>query len=718
MTKQWSRLDGRSFLIEEIPFTKVETELQSLPKGSASVTPSPEGMRHQVSVKRLLPTVKQAQKSTGPMRLASAPLSGRGVVLDYITASSATNYTFKGDTTYYVSGTVNLSGTNTIFEGGAVIKYAPTNTPKLNVTSPITWQGSVYRPIVMTARDDSTVGEGISGSTGNPNTNYFASPALYIDGTAAGTNAILQNLRISFAQSAIVFNGKTGHVVSHAQLVNCANGITATNAEFSLRNALLYKVLTNFNGSSATGRCEQLTVNTASWLNKSSAITLTMTNSLLVGVTNPGTFTSNSVSTGTSAAFVTVGAASHYLADNTYRNSGTTNINANLTAALKKLTTYPPLELTNDFTLNTTLSPQAQRDIDTPDRGYHYDPLDYVVSGRTLTNSTLTLTNGVGLGTYGVSSSSGINLRAGAKVYSGGSATALNWIVRYSTVQEQATTNWSSTSVAPALAFTLTSTPEPQGQFTFTGWSLLGNRGDHLYGGKQGITPFGFKDCQFAGGGFSPNDISVALTNCLWERVALNLSSDKYDPDRFLFNNLVRVGSVSLYNDGSATWIIKDNLFDQPTISQGGTIVHSNNAYVSGSNRLTPNNANDVVLTNAPIYQTSYLGRYCYPTNGGLLSTLLNAGSRNSTNAGLYHYTVTTNQVKEASSTVDIGFHYVAMDSSGNPLDSDSDGVPDYLEDRNGDGNGANDSTSWQTYNSPNGFTGGTGLQVFTPLKP
>jgi hypothetical protein len=68
-----------------------------------------------------LPTVKQAKKGTGPMKLASAPLSGKGVVLDYTTASSATNFTFAGNTTYYVSGTVNLSGTNTFFASSGFI---------------------------------------------------------------------------------------------------------------------------------------------------------------------------------------------------------------------------------------------------------------------------------------------------------------------------------------------------------------------------------------------------------------------------------------------------------------------------------------------------------------------------------------------------------------------------------------------------------------------
>jgi hypothetical protein len=69
--------------------------------------------------------------------------------------------------------------------------------------------------------------------------------------------------------------------------------------------------------------------------------------------------------------------------------------------------------LTTDFTTSTTLSPQAQRDSDAQDLGYHYDPIDWAVSERNLNNNTLTLTNGVVLATYGAQ---GIKLGTGAKL--------------------------------------------------------------------------------------------------------------------------------------------------------------------------------------------------------------------------------------------------------------------------------------------------------------
>ncbi|MEI2722238.1 MAG: family 78 glycoside hydrolase catalytic domain [Verrucomicrobiota bacterium] len=64
---------------------------------------------------------------------------------------------------------------------------------------------------------------------------------------------------------------------------------------------------------------------------------------------------------------------------------------------------------------------------------------------------------------------------------------------------------------------------------------------------------------------------------------------------------------------------------------------------------------------------------------------------------GLYHFTTVTNQVKETNSTVDIGYHYVALDTNNVPVDTDTGGVADYLEDANGNGtvNTSSGETDW-----------------------
>jgi hypothetical protein len=64
---------------------------------------------------------------------------------------------------------------------------------------------------------------------------------------------------------------------------------------------------------------------------------------------------------------------------------------------------------------------------------------------------------------------------------------------------------------------------------------------------------------------------------------------------------------------------------------------------------------------------------------------------------------------------VEIGFHYVAVNaSSGQPVDTDGDGIPDYAEDRNGNGTADAGERNWnasETVPTP------PGLKVFTPLK-
>jgi hypothetical protein len=119
-------------------------------------------------------------------------------------------------------------------------------------------------------------------------------------------------------------------------------------------------------------------------------------------------------------------------------------------------------------------------------------------------------------------------------------------------------------------------------------------------------------------------------------------------------------------------------------------------------------------LTNVVSYnwESSWLGNYYLPTN----SPLINKGNTTANLLGLYHFTTQTNQVLEGDSIVDIGYHYVATDLYGKPLDTNGDGIPDYLEDANGDGIfDAGDLSDWQI--SPYGLTAGSGLQVFTPLK-
>src|SRR5437667_1616653 len=399
--KTWSELaPGRQFLVESVDFQSIRPALELLPAapGANAAKPGRKVGRMAEIIRerprRMAALSRDADKAIQVAQVTPRPRNGLNI--DYQILNTIAGQTLKGDTTYYVTNTAILSGV-TLIEGGTVVKY--TNGAQLTIQGTVKCQTSPYRPAVFTSKDDDSVGETITGSTSNPATNYPAATALYFDNNQSD----LKYIRIAHADQAIYYDNDTGypHYLSHAQLVHCRKGVMPHNTTFFVRNVLMNNVQTNFYNTtySATGHVEHLTVNVANYLNGSTNITLNVTNSLLVAVTNIGTIfgSSNATNSSGSGVFQSVGAGNHYLATgSTNRNSGTTNISYQLAVDLAGLTTYPPVVLTNDFTVSTTLSPQAQRDSDIPDLGYHYPPLDYCWSGLNLTNSsTLTLTNSV-----------------------------------------------------------------------------------------------------------------------------------------------------------------------------------------------------------------------------------------------------------------------------------------------------------------------------------
>jgi hypothetical protein len=77
---------------------------------------------------------------------------------------------------------------------------------------------------------------------------------------------------------------------------------------------------------------------------------------------------------------------------------------------------------------------------------------------------------------------------------------------------------------------------------------------------------------------------------------------------------------------------------------------------------------------------------------------------------------IATNLVPIGTNFVGIGFHHLRTTAAGVPLDTDGDGIPDWMEDVNGDGSATGDPSSWTTYTSAHGIVTG-GLSLFSPLK-
>jgi hypothetical protein len=716
VNKQWLLLNGRQLLVEEVPVVSIVAELENLPLPQTTST-QPNPPLNIVSTKRLLPTQRMAiVPNKHPMQMVQATPSSRGLVLDYVTMTSQSNFTFQGDTTYYISGGVTLYQTNT-FEGGAVLKYTNNASVTLANGSVLNWKAAAYRPVIFTAMDDNSVGDAISGSTGSP-TNYYANPALSFNGTNS-----LSYFRIAWASQAVSANYYGPVTLYHGQMVNCLNGISCLYGNLFLRNLLFANVQTNFNNiSTSVINLQNTTFSGSACLVQGPAeyTSPTLTNCILANVTNltAGTVSALSGTTngfyncpefGTGAItntfypFQTVGEGSYYLTNGcNFINAGTTNIDSTLLSNLWQKTTYPPIVLTNNFTGSTTLNPQAQRDTDIPDLGYHYDPLDYCWSGL---SGTLLLTNGVAIGVYGASGFSGT-------LTSQGTPLEHNQVVRYSTVQEQSIV-WGTNMSGSLLGNGTVS-------LRFTDVSFLAG----AYTGRilfDTITTNAvLQDCQLwtvyldlVGTGAS----GITFKNNVFQRCSIYIGEPiGFYFNAYLYNNLFNQGSFQLYYASlSYAWYIADNLFDQSSNTYSFIVVPSllNNGYYQATSF---GGINNKTLTNVD-FQTGPLGAYYYPTNGGNLSLLLNAGSTKASALGLYHYTVTTNEVVEGTNTVSIGYHYVATDANGIPISTPQDGIPDYLADANGNGLVDAGEISWTNYDSINGLTGGNGVLVFTPLK-
>ena len=732
--KTWQRRAGRDFLIERVEYPAIKNQLEILPKPQARINLNKDRIKNMAKadpakpqerlIARQFPTAPPKSRGVGKiirtagLRPSSAD-TRPGYVLDYITMASATNWVFKGDTTYLLDGNFTLSQTTTI-EAGTVIKLTTNQNNRFLVTGPIDCQTTSSRPAVFTAKDDNTYGETISGSTGSPNTTsfYYGARTLHFFSTSSSPYNI-HDLRIFYVKEALYLSSGNTLNLSHAVIAYGLNAFNNSGA-VSFRNGLVYledAVFANATGS--TNSAENLTAHKVSKL-RTGTSTISLTNCLLIAVTNNVSISgvNNYTNQNDSGIFQTAGACAHYLAAGSpHRNAGTTAINSSLVSDLKQRTTYPPLWLTNNITIDTTLYPQAQRDTDTPDLGFHPEAVDYLVSGVTISGVALTLTNGVVIGVDSSISNYGFRLDASSTIVSEGSAANLNRFVRTHTIGELSSASGSSpaTFTVNGSAYSITA------RFRFTDFPMLAGPYYDFYSAgtaNWNINNFTAQDSQFRGGNFyvSPSNPSQTfnLLNNLFERV--NLEIRPYAAITLVArNNLFKDGALNFSSTTSSNnhYTVFANLFDRTAITQSGlTVGNWNNGYVTNCTTLSGSDGGDVI-TNSPAYETSWLGKYYLPTN----SLLINAGDDQADVYGLYHCTVLANQTKETNSVADIGFHYVATDSYGVPLDIDGDGIADYLEDYNGNGSVDSGETDWQTYNSLYGVGSGPGLQVFTPLK-
>jgi hypothetical protein len=737
VSKQWIQTEQRYLLIEDVPVPVFQQELNSLPQSQgASLQPKNNRSRHLALRTRVLPERRLAKRSDKKMELANLDMPKRSLVLDYITlSSSATNYTFMASTTYYVTALVNLSGITT-FEGNCVIKFPLSGTASIATTN-VVCITRPYCPVVFTASDDATIGESVGGSTIN---GFYGKTAL--DLSSAPSLPVLSNFRFTYLSNALAGANIT---LQDVQFLKCLTAFASGSSQPTLNNALVAQIGTvlansaadNFTAANMTAHyCTNFFANTAG--------TVRLTNCLFACATNwqcATTYTNASTFlTSDSGVFQTAGGGAHYLADNSpYRNQGTTNIAPSLLADIRTKTTYQPLICSNVTLANyTAFSPQAQRNTDAPDLGYEYEPIDYAFGGCTA-SSNLTFSAGTVAGWFRTSSGwnhagHGIHLSDGTSATFSGRAEAPCYWVRCCASQEGGTGLWQG-GYGPG---GITGWTWP----TWTNVPVLNMRFTRCSTGGDPTSPLR-DDNGYLIANLNNSELyivtlgtyisSLSFTNCLFERVSLWTSwSDSGGASTNCVFQLrigtMRGGNIGLGRSSTHTpkqypqWLIMDTDFDGITTngwsdgaSGSSSFTSFNyNGFPSGSTNLTPVGANDVFISGSFNWQTSWLGNYYLPSGSGVVDK----GSMTANAIGMYHFTTQTNQTKELNTQLDIGYHYVATDGTGKPLDFDGDGTPDYVEDTNGDGiYDAGDLSNWQVYDSPNGLVSGSGVVVFTPLK-
>jgi hypothetical protein len=690
------------------------------------------------------------QKISG-LQLVYAPSGPRsGAVIDFVATIGGTMndpFVFRGDTTYDVTGAYVCNGP-VVIDGGVVIKYSPGGSITLNNT--LACKTSSYRPSVFTSVNDDTVGttlSGYPGYTGQIEGWEGGSGAYpYLRTTAGGMG--FSNLRFRYAEDAIRIEGQDCYsTIAHCQFINCLRGITLVGdygsgsgsgsgggQNLHVYNTLLDQVgtvLTTINltgsgsGNSAPVWFQSCTVdhNTTLFVNDGPMdnyfqnCILANINDLGSGARQGGynaffntqTFGDNSLTLYTSP-FVSpgIGGGNHYLTPDTpCRNAGW-----EYDPELAKRTTSPPLLSSGPVASDATWVIQAERDTGQLDAGYHYDPIDYLVNNVSL-SASLTLAQGVVVGVQ--DGNTGFVLQAGANLYSIGAPLTFNGICSARSVQEYSAISY---SFAQYLQIQGSTSGAGSGtrQFRFTDFAMPPGESDSsiavLSSGQNISGELSFRDCRLRGGklNISPTTfgsaLNVSLNNNLVEYANVNVAKAAATPMTLdLYNNLFRNDSMQFIYGLSVnpTWHIQDNLFDgapQAFYGAASYTVVSCNGFITGTANALGGSNNKEGLT--PDYQAGPLGDYYYPSSGSFpsLASLINAGSRDAMAAGLYHFTVKTSAYSkegaDTPATVDIGYHYVGVNGdiySQNPLplDSDNDGILDYL-DPDSDGDGLNDS--------------------------
>lgn len=749
--KRWLEEGDRRILLESVEWESIEPQLRQLPPAQRLEARTKQGTKvRQVAdgalpiIFRHFPERQLAMRDSSPRigKLARAEGTGRpGLVLDYSTintGSTGNDYTFKGNETYFVKGIFSIYADATI-EGGTVIKYDAYNNgsayyPRLYVYGNVTCKTDLYNPAIFTAKDDDTCGQTITGSSGSPGTNHYGHIQFSVM-DQSGTN-VLENLIMKNMRTGLNFRSSTNIFVRHCRFINCQWAVNANSSRAWVQNCLfdnvhrdtqqaayaaiaLYAYGTNSPGIYA----ENITVNNTECLNATSG-GYDLSNSLLVDIDTINTFTNryaadNPELSSANGVFQSAGAGDFYLVEGSpYRNAGVASIDYEMEKDFRHMTTQKPEIIVSDtiLTSNAEWTQVVDRDHGWPDIGFHYPAVDFAISTFTIDdNVDLTVASGTAIMFYGPQ---GFRLDPGATLFMKGTTEDRVIFCDYTMVQEQPE-HWgtSSTTHYGIRGYGGSSTRQLDLRFVDFYDSYESSR-YHVYTQSLSVDrihDMDLMDCRFFGsrikfGGSSADDLD--FKNNLFARCYLTFQgSISMQADNNLFYH------CNSYISSSGTAYFWDNAFDtfHYDYYYGNSYFYGGNNYYLNSTgyRLSPNHSSDVVVTSTtPGYASGPFGEFYQDQsmNGYTDGT---AGSTTVSNKGLSHYTARWDYAKDTG-TVDIGLHYVASDGNGEAIDTDGDGIPDYIEDADGDGtHDTGIESDWEV--SENGTSAGTGqLQVFT----
>lgn len=169
--KEWLTLEGRTFLIESVPYQDVKlprrivspdpgaTPVPGVPKRSAnSITPASESVARVADGTRVPPkTFFSSINTSNRINFAAHFPMVEGYVLDYEMIETLPELTLWSDTTYLIQDVVSV--TSLTVEGGTVVKFD--QDAELEV-SYIDCKTAPYRPAVFTSKNDDSIGEPIA----------------------------------------------------------------------------------------------------------------------------------------------------------------------------------------------------------------------------------------------------------------------------------------------------------------------------------------------------------------------------------------------------------------------------------------------------------------------------------------------------------------------------------------------------------------------------